>query len=93
MNKTNPLNANPNLKPDVKNDAKVKATRERLARSIDFSAYNLRWNSFISISKRSITYAFSLSRAKTAGTSRELLDRAKYLDLRKLKEEIIFQAG
>ena len=54
MNKKNPLKASSILKLDAKNDAKVKATRERLAKSIDFSAYNLRWNSFISILSESI---------------------------------------
>jgi len=51
MVKAIPLNAKPTLKLDAKNEAKVKATKERLARSSSFSAYNLRWNSFISISE------------------------------------------
>lgn len=62
MVKVIPLNAKPNLKLGAKNEAKVKATKERLARSISFSAYNLRWNSFISISIKSILLVYSLSR-------------------------------
>ena len=42
MNKIIPLNASPTLKVKAKNEAKVSATRERLANSIDFVAYNLR---------------------------------------------------
>ena len=61
MNKINPVNANAALKLDAKNDAKVNATSERLAKSIAFSLYNLRWNSFISIVD-SIAHAHSLSR-------------------------------
>lgn len=41
MKRKIPLNANPNLKLGAKNEAKVKATKEKLAKSIDFSAYNL----------------------------------------------------
>ena len=62
MVKTIPLNAKPTLKLEAKNEAKVKATKQRLARSSNFSAYNLRWNSFISISLKSITLNYSLSR-------------------------------
>ena len=40
INNTIPLNANPNLNVAVKNDAKVSATNERFASSIDFSAYS-----------------------------------------------------
>ena len=54
MVKTIPLNAKPTLKLDAKNEAKVKATKQRLARSSNFSAYNLRWNSFSSILNDSI---------------------------------------
>ena len=54
MVKTIPLNDRPNLKVGAKNEAKVKATREKLLRSTSFSAYNLRWNSFSSILKGSI---------------------------------------
>lgn len=49
MVKAIPLNAKPTLKLGAKNEAKVKATKERLDRSISFPAYNLRWNSFSSI--------------------------------------------
>ena len=49
MNKITPLRASTALKLVAKNEAKVNATRERLANSIDFSAYNLHWNSFILI--------------------------------------------
>ena len=51
INNTIPLNANPNLNVAVKNDAKVSATNERFASSIDFSAYSFRWYSLISINK------------------------------------------
>jgi len=54
MNKVTPLNANAGLKVCAKNEAKVIATRERLAKSIDFPAYNLRWYSVIFISAKSI---------------------------------------
>jgi len=54
-NNTIPLNASPTLNVDVKKDAKVSATNERFASSIDFSAYNFRWYSLISMGK-SITY-------------------------------------
>jgi len=50
-NNTIPLNASPTLNVDVKKDAKVNATNERFASSIDFSAYNFRWYSLISIGK------------------------------------------
>jgi hypothetical protein len=62
MVKAIPLNAKPTLKLGAKNEAKVKATKARLARSSSFSAYNLRWNSFISISRESIALNYSLSR-------------------------------
>ena len=42
INKIMPLRAKPSLKLEAKNDANVSATNERLARSIDFSPYNLR---------------------------------------------------
>ena len=62
MYKITPLNARPTLKLGAKKEANVNATRERLARSIDFSAYNLRWNSFISIPVNSIAVFSLLSR-------------------------------
>ena len=55
INNTMPLNASPALNVDVKKDAKVNATNERFASSIDFSAYSFRWYSLISIGK-SISY-------------------------------------
>ena len=54
-NNTIPLNASSALNADVKKDAKVSATNERFASSMDFSAYSFRWYSLISIGK-SITY-------------------------------------
>ena len=54
MNKTIPLKVKATLRVDAKNEAKVKPTREKLAKSTHFSAYNLRWNSFSSILNDSI---------------------------------------
>ena len=51
MNKMMPLNASPALKAVAKNEAKVNATRDRFARSINFSAYSFCWYSLISIGK------------------------------------------
>jgi len=56
MNNVTPLNASPILNADVKKDAKVSATNERFANSINFSAYNFRWYSFNCILKRSISF-------------------------------------
>ncbi len=55
MNNVTQLNASPILNVGAKNDANVSATSERLANSINFSAYNFRWYSLISIGK-SISY-------------------------------------
>ena len=55
MNNVTPLNASPILNVGAKNDADVSATNERFAKSINFSAYNFRWYSLISIGK-SISY-------------------------------------
>ena len=63
MNKITPLRASSALKLAAKNEAKVSATRERLANSIDFCAYNLHWNSFIFISIKNIALIYSLSRS------------------------------
>ena len=62
INKANPLEASPALNGGAKKDAKVNATSERLARSMAFSAYSLRWNSFICILNGSITSPCCLSR-------------------------------
>ncbi|MBU4312373.1 MAG: hypothetical protein KJ706_06625 [Candidatus Omnitrophica bacterium] len=56
MNNITPLIASPALKLGAKNDAKVSATRDRLAKSRNFSAYNLRWKLFISILRDIIAY-------------------------------------
>ena len=65
MNMIIPLNASPALNVGVKKDAKVNATSERLANSMAFSAYNLRWNSFISILTLSISFSFKRVNRKT----------------------------
>jgi len=71
MNKITPLKASIALKLAAKNEAKVNATRERLANSIDFSAYNLCWNSFISMSIKSIPLIYFLSRSFVKTVLRE----------------------
>jgi len=42
MKRTMPLRVKTILRVDEKNEAKVKPTREKLAKSTHFSAYNLR---------------------------------------------------
>ena len=60
MNKIMPLNASPALKVVAKNEAKVNVTRDRFARSINFSAYNFLWCSLISILAVSISFGLAL---------------------------------